>query len=375
MIQIRLIGVQRIDLKLRKPLRMSFGEITEQHVLLVRTEDTEGVQGVGEACVMGGPYWNTETIEGTRAVVTRYAAPWLVGKRFSGLADYSQTLHSLFRGNGAARTALEMSFLDLAGKKAGCRAADLIGDGVRRTQIPVAWTLDSDDLGRALEDGERVFAERGHRLFKLKVGIGDPEIEARYAGAVARHFEGRASVLVDANQAWSVDQARHILPKFQDAGVTAIEQPVPGHDPIAMAQLARETDYRLPILADEPLTGPAVASMHAACHSASGFVLKPQRDGGFMATLATAQIANKAGIQCYGGTMLETTLGTAALLALYASVPDLTWGSELFGPLRLDGDTTTSPLNIRDGHLELPEGPGLGVDLDEDQIRYMMVSD
>lgn len=90
-----------------------------------------------------------------------------------------------------------------------------------------------------------------------------------------------------------------------------------------------------------------------------------------MASLATAEIAQNAGILCYGGTMLETSVGTAALAALYAAVPDLSWGSELFGPLRLDGDTTTSHLLVRDGCLELPTGPGLGVTLDEDRIRHL----
>ncbi|MFB1635339.1 enolase C-terminal domain-like protein [Pseudomonas sp. AP-1] len=371
MIRIQKIEAQRLNLRLRKTLRMSFGEINEQHVLLVRTTDVDGVQGVGEAGVMSGPYWNADTIEGTHAVVTRYAAPWLEGRDFANLTEYSQMLHKLFRGNGSARTALEMSFLDLEGKKSGRRAADLLGDGARRTQIPVGWTLGSNDLGLAIEDGERVINERGHRMFKLKVGIVEPEKEAEYAGAIARHFQGRARVLVDANQAWSYAEARDIVLRFQDAGVAAIEQPTPGHDPIAMRRLREETAFRIPIIADEPLTGPSVAKLHATHQSATAFALKPQRDGGLMASLKTAAIAQNAGIQCYGGTMLETSIGTAALLALYASVPDLSWGSELFGPLRLDGDTTTEPLLIRDGHLQLPEGPGLGVTLDEDRIRHL----
>src|SRR5262245_22004398 len=105
-LRIRKIRSQRIDLKLRRPLRMSFGEIAEQHVLLVRTMDADGVEGVGEACVMRGPYWSADTIEGTLATVERYAAPHLIGRGFVDLAEYSQALHLLFRGNGPARTAL-----------------------------------------------------------------------------------------------------------------------------------------------------------------------------------------------------------------------------------------------------------------------------
>jgi muconate cycloisomerase len=368
MLTIRSIHTQRIDLKLRRPLRMSFGQISEQQVLLVRTMDTDGVEGVGEACVMGGPYWNADTIEGTRATVERYAAPHIKGRCYADLADYSRALHRIFRGNGAARTALEMSFLDLAGKRSGQRAVDLLG-GARRTAIPVGWTLHSDDLAAAIADGESAIEERGHALFKLKVGIFEPDAEVAYVGAIARHFEGRARILVDANQAWRASEAAGILSRFHDAGVAVVEQPIAGHDVQAMARLARSC--AIPILADEALTGPAVAELLASAKAVSGFALKPQRDGGLIDTLATAATAAAAGLGCYGGTMLETSVGTAALAALYATVPDLAWGSELFGPLRLNADLVAAPLVPRSGHLALPTGPGLGIVLDEDKLRHL----
>ena len=367
-IDILSIRTQRINLKLRRPLRMSFGEIAEQNVLLVRTIDADGVEGVGEACVMGGPYWNADTIEGTQATVERYAAPYLKGRSFADLGEYSRALHRLFRVNGTARTALEMSFLDLAGKKSGQSAADLLG-GARRTSIPVGWTLHSDNLSEAIADGERAINERGHRLFKLKVGIYEPEMEVAYVGAIAQHFEGQARVLIDANQAWRASEAVDILNRFYDVGVAVVEQPIPGYDIGAMARLVREC--RIPILADEALTGPETAALLASTKSASGFALKPQRDGGLVDAQATAMAATEAGLKCYGGTMLETSLGTAALAALYSTVPDLSWGSELFGPLRLNADITTMPLVPRDGHIQLPTGPGLGVTLDEDRIGRM----
>jgi len=367
-IQIHEIRIQRINLKLRRPLRMSFGEIAAQNILLVRTVDSDGVEGVGEACVMGGPYWNADTIEGTQATVERYAAPYVKGQSFDDLDEYSRALHRLFRGNGAARTALEMSFLDLAGKKAALRAVDVLG-GAARSRIPVGWTLHSDNLADAIAEGERAIEARGHALFKLKVGIYPAETEVAYVGAIAQHFEGRARVLIDANQAWSASDAVGILDRFHDAGVAVVEQPIPGYDAQAMAHLLRET--RVPVLADEALTGPGMASVLASSKAATGFALKPQRDGGLVDTLRTAAIAVEAGLSCYGGTMLETSLGTAALAAVYATVSDLSWGSELFGPLRLDGDITVTPLIPRGGNLDLPTGPGLGVTLDEERIRWL----
>ena len=370
-IKIHSLRTRQLKLKLIRPIRMSFGEIAEQNLLLVETTDEDGVSGVGEACVMGGPYYNCETIEGTRAVVERYAAPYVIKQEFEALADYSSTLHQLFRGNGAARTAMEMSFLDLIGKKTGKRAVDLLG-GARRSSIPVAWTLPSDNLKDAIEDGERAIEERGHKLFKLKVGINGYEQEVAYANQLIRHFEGRVRLIVDANQAWDERDATNILRRFHEAGVAAVEQPIAGHDPQAMSRLVRDTS--IPILADESLTSPSIANLMAKTRAASGFVLKPQRDGGLLDALATARSAVEAGLTCYGGTMLESSIGSAALVALYAAAPDLSWGSELFGPLRLDGDIATKSLIPHNGNLEIPEAPGLGVVLDEDRVRWIEAS-
>lgn len=206
-------------------------------------------------------------------------------------------------------------------------------------------------------------------MFKLKVGISDPSHEARYAAALVQHLAGRAQLLVDANQAWDLPTALRVLPWLREAGVSAIEQPIARFDLSGLARL--QASCGLAVLLDETLVDPAIASLAIQHRAAAGFSLKPQRDGGFSATLRTSTLAVDAGIACYGGTMLETSLGTAALLALYACVPTLAWGSELFGPLRLAADIVQQPLQPQAGVLRPPEGPGLGITLDEDRISYL----
>jgi len=367
-VDIHSIRTQRLQVGMTRPIRMSFGEIREQHVMLVRIRDRDGIEGVGEACIMGGPFWNQECIEGAEAVVSRYAAPFLLGQSFDKLETFSGALHALFRGNGSARCALEMAFLDLQGKQTGRSAAELLGGAVR-SSIPVAWTLSSRRIAEAIDDGEAAIAQRGHRMFKIKVGVSEPEDEIAFSAALTARFAGRAQLIIDANQAWSTRMARELLPRFRDAGVSAVEQPVAAHDVRAMAGLVR--DGGITVIADEPLTSPGVAAMYAGESAASCFSLKPQRDGGLVDAGKTALIAHSAGLSCYGGTMLETSLGTAALCALYSTVPDLDFGCELFGPLRLEHDICVATLRPRDGALMVPHGPGLGVVLDEDRIEFL----
>ncbi len=71
----------------------------------------------------------------------------------------------------------------------------------------------------------------------------------------------------------------------------------------------------------------------------------------------------------YGGTMLEGTLGTVASLHAWSTLK-LDWGSEMFGPLLLKDDVVTAPLRFADGQVSLPSGPGLGIDIDEDKLRF-----
>lgn len=85
--------------------------------------------------------------------------------------------------------------------------------------------------------------------------------------------------------------------------------------------------------------------------------------------LALARVAQAAGVGLYGGTMLEGTVGTVASLHAWSTLP-LQWGTEMFGPLLLKDDIVSVPLTFADGHVALPQTPGLGVELDEDKLRF-----
>jgi len=84
--------------------------------------------------------------------------------------------------------------------------------------------------------------------------------------------------------------------------------------------------------------------------------------------LRTAQIAEAAGIALYGGTMLEGAIGTLASAHAFLTLRQLTWGTELFGPLLLTEDIVTEPPRYHDFQLHVPRSPGLGLNLDEARL-------
>jgi muconate cycloisomerase len=105
--------------------------------------------------------------------------------------------------------------------------------------------------------------------------------------------------------------------------------------------------------------------------AADVFAVKLAKSGGIANTLAIGAVADAFGVPCYGGTTIESSIGTAAALHAFCAMPALTAGTELFGPLLLADDLVTDPVAYKAGFLELPSGPGLGVEIDEEKVaRY-----
>jgi muconate cycloisomerase len=97
--------------------------------------------------------------------------------------------------------------------------------------------------------------------------------------------------------------------------------------------------------------------------------LKLVKHGGLLNTRKVAAVAEAAGIGLYGGCLLESSIGAAAHLQVFASLRELGWGCEHFGPQILTDDLVTEPLRFEEFQVHLPVGPGIGVTLDRDKLR------
>ncbi|MCA0342325.1 MAG: muconate cycloisomerase, partial [Proteobacteria bacterium] len=122
--------------------------------------------------------------------------------------------------------------------------------------------------------------------------------------------------------------------------------------------------------ADEALTGPESAFELAKVGGADVFAVKIEQSGGLFNAQRVAAIADAAGIELYGGTMLEGPVGTIASAQVFSTFANLQRGTELFGPLLLTEDILVTPLDYSDFELTVPGGPGLGIELDEDRVAF-----
>lgn len=361
------IEARILDIPTIRPHKLAFGAINRQSPVVVQLWLRNGACGFGEAATIGGPSWNEESPESIRHAIEAYLAPCLLGQDGAAFGHALARMDTFCRGNAFAKSAVEMALIDAVSRSLALPAYQLLG-GKRHASLPLAWTLASGDVRKDLEEAQLRLEQRRHRIFKMKIGARSPADDVAHVSQIARGLEGQATLTVDVNQAWDGSTARRFLPQLIDAGVTLIEQPVAKWNREALQVLSATLGSRACIMADESVCTPQDAMALARDQASQVFSLKVAKHGGLLRTLQVAAVAEAADIGWYGGTMLETSIGSAASAHVFATLGDQHHGCELFGPQLLVDDIVTERMPIIDFELQLPDGPGFGVEVDLGQL-------
>jgi muconate cycloisomerase len=365
--QITSVEAILVDLPTIRAHQLAMATMQQQTLVIVRLRSSDGIEGIGEATTIGGLSYGDESPEGIKLTIDTYLAPAIIGQDATNTNDAMLKLNKVARGNRFAKCAIETALLDAQGKRLGVPVSTLLGGAVRKT-LPVLWTLASGDTQRDTEEAEMLLGERRHNTFKLKIGRRSVRDDVAHVSKIKAALGDRARVTVDVNQAWNEVDAALGIEALEAAGIDLIEQPTPREQRGALARLAAR--FIVPIMADEAVTGPedALELVRGAC--ADVFALKIAKSGGLYGMMRTAAIADAAGVSLYGGTMLEGSIGSIASAHGFAALPQLAWGTELFGPLLLKDDIVTARPQYRDFDLHMPEGPGLGLHIDEEKLAF-----
>jgi muconate cycloisomerase len=355
-----------VDVPTVRRHELSSLSVTAQSYVIVELRLANGAEGVGEAATLGGPRWSEESVESIKATIDAYLAPALIGAPADRFEAARIRMDAAAKRNNAAKAAIESALFDAVGKTLGVPAVQLLGGAVRES-MPVLWTLASGDPAQEIEEAEQKLAARLHDTFKVKIGAQSADADLARLRRIAGALVGRASLIVDANQAWDETTALRCLPVLAELGVRLVEQPLPAWNLAGMARLrARST---VPLMADECVFT-AHDMLDVARAAAADIVsLKLVKHGGLIATRSVAAVAEATGIGLYGGCLLESSIGAAAHLQVFAGLRELAWGCEHFGPQILVDDLVDEPLRFADFRIHLPAGPGLGVTLDQDKLR------
>jgi L-alanine-DL-glutamate epimerase-like enolase superfamily enzyme len=345
--------------------KTAHGEHIDSPYVMVRVHTDEGLTGVGEATL--APRWSGETSPGCVAVLRDVLEPAVVGADPRDVRGVWQRLRGAVRHNPFAIAAVEMACWDLAGKAAGLPVYRLLGGRVREA-APMKRVVGAFDVPRAADLAQR-FLDEGTVHLKVKVGL-DVATDVERVRAVRERAGDDVTIGVDANCGWTVAEAKRALRAMEPLGVTFAEQPVGVDDPRALAAVRAATT--IPVMADESVFT-AQQALDLVRHDAADiFAVYPGKNAGLLGSLAIAEIAAAAGLTCSMGSNLELGVATAAMLHLAVACPTIDaerFPGDTLGPLYHEADLITERLDLGPVVARPPEGPGLGVEFDEEQLE------
>jgi o-succinylbenzoate synthase len=355
------IRLDEVELPLVEPFETSFGVERHRRFLLVRARTRDGFEGWGECAAAADPLYSSESVATARWMITERLVPMLFRLRDPTPETF---LHEAarFRGHPMAKAAVELALQDLRARKAGTSLSKALGGRRGRVRVGVSVGIQAsvpqlvDRVGRYLEDG--------YGRIKLKVR---PGWDASPVAAVRREYPD-VELWVDANQAYptrAVGQIRRWAEKYE---VAQVEQPFAERAIRAHADLARNAPFR--VCLDESIVDDASLEDALAAKAVTSLNVKVARVGGLAVGQSLARHAARARVPSWMGGMLESGVGRAHNVAL-ASTPPFVLSSDLSASDRYYlEDITDRPFVLGPGStLEVPRGPGIGVEVVERTLR------
>ena len=346
-------------------IRSGRGSHTVSPFLLVRIHTDEDIEGLGE--VSCTPIWSGEDQVTAAHFIDRILAPLLTGQDPTQIERLMAAVNAAVANNPFTKAGIEMALWDILGKVAGLPLYRLLGGPVRdrvKTKFSVS--------GLAPEQAAAIAAwavDQGFDTMKVKVGLDPAEDVARVA-AVRAAIGPDVRLGVDANGGWSVRTAVQTIPQLYPYDIYFVEQPTPDQDVSWLADVRRRT--HLPVMADEIVYSPQDAMAVARAQAADVLSLYVGK-GGISPARNVAAVAQAAGLVCTVGSNLELGIGNAAMIHLAMATPAIdaeTFPCDILSPFFYDTDLLQDPLPIRAGEARPPSAPGLGIQLDEDQVAF-----
>ena len=323
-------SVLRLSIPLREPFVTSSGVVSARELLLLRLEARDGTVGYGEA------------------------APF---EPYDGV-PLERALAALTGGGGRrppqARAAEEIARLDLHARQEGRPLAE-----PRKDSLPVNMTLAAGPPEEVAERA-RAGAREGYACFKLKVGLpDDPERVAAVREAVGPW----PALRVDANGAWSVDDAVRAIRDMEEHDLELVEQPCATLRELAEVRQRVST----PIAADESVGSMRELRRALELEACDVVNVKVAGSGGFRPARELLREARSRGLDAFVSSTLDGPWGIAAALQL-AAAEELTLACGLATLDLFDSPLARVLPAPRAGTLAVPTGPGLGVEVASDEL-------
>ena len=355
-----------ISIPFIKPYHLSklYGTLHDAHAVILKIHSDNGMIGFGEADPMV-PF-TKESPDDVMKVIGETIAPYLIGQEPARMAILEDELDRLVQENLTARGAVNMALYDMIGKARAMPVHALLG-GLRHSTVPLLFGVSSGTP----EQDQATIEEQvalGCRCFMLKMGTLPIANEIKRVAAVRTRFGDDIKIIVDANQGWELMEALEFVDGICDCPPDLIEQPTGRKEIECLKKIRNRCSCALS--ADESVESVSDAAALIRELAVDVISIKVSKNGGLDKSRQIAQMADGFGIKCLMNSMLEFGISQAASLHLGCTLPNLADLGHAYGSvLRMSDDITDFGNNIANAVVTVPDGPGLGVTVDEQKLQ------
>ncbi len=362
--KIKDIEIFAIRLPLIEPFIISYGIYPDMPSIIVKLTTEDGIVGYGEA--VPDEHVTGETWESTYAILEKTLSPLLIGENPMEFEKLHEKMDKAVYQAPAAKAALDIACYDVVGKKLKVPIYQLLG-GRYHERFPITHVLSIGTPEAMAEEAVKKMAA-GYNSFKMKVGT-DVKSDVERIQAVRNRVGNQIAIRVDVNQGWK-NSANTIMAmrQLEHLGIDWLEQPVKADDFNGMVEVKAKTST--PLMMDEGLRGMRDMRELIEKQAAHKVNIKLMKCGGIYPAMKLAHMAEMAGIECQIGSMVESSIGSAA--GFYVAFSKKAFTSvELTGPLKFSKDVGNLQYEIP--FIQLNELPGLGIEVNERTLQELTV--
>lgn len=344
------IEIGRESIPLKKPFITALRRVDTVQFVRVKIVTEEGFSGIGEApptkAITGE---DTETITST---IRSKIIPRFLHEHFSSMEDAQRLLHACCEGQNSAKAAFDIALYDLFAKRAGQPLYAYLGGSANLLQTDVTISLNHPET--MAQDARTAIAE-GFDILKIKVG-GHDGLDSERIRAV-RTAAAHATLLIDANQAWSEAETLEEIRAVRDLDITLIEQPVPAKQLNSLRRITAQST--IAVLADESVFSLNDAEKVLNAHAAHMINIKLMKCGGIYKAAEIVRFCERRNITCMIGSMLEGPVSIAAAAHLAMAYPETVRYLDLDSPLLYAALPDGSPVGFKQNTLLLHHQIGI----------------
>ena len=362
--------------KYKRPFVLAGGAVPASTGVLLKVHTDEGVTGIGDSgCA--SEWYSGETQESLMALITNLYAPRiLLGEDPFNVEKIVGQMEKAVKNNNQSKAVVDYALHDIMGKKLDVPLYKLLG-GKSVDKIALGHIVATGTPAETTAEAQKI-VKAGFGVLKAKVGYHAEEEDIENIRIIKKAIGSNTKLMIDANGSWNYFQALRILKQMEKYDITLAEQPLPWWDVDGLARLRRKVN--IPIFPDESATELKHLLEIIDKEAADGLFIKVAKAGGILRARKWVAIAKAAGLSVSCGCM--TGSGFEAATQAHFLISD-EWTSrfvqENTGPLTIYNILDTVNVDIKNdlaktlpryenGFMWVPEGPGLGMELNEDAV-------